>query len=291
MAAIYWGAKSEPTEKWHAKYRDHPALYAKYKDTGAFVVLGGSLGFNTLAVHGRVRDRGPEERGAAVCMRVLHALDRLHPALLPPGLPPELLHRDLSARSSSWSLQQGGGAVRRCEEKRGLHLALLARWRRKEEEEGRFEEEEGGGGRMCQRRRSFRTEEESKPERGGERRRRRRSGERETQRGAPEAVSETARETSGERERERAGTESTEENGRGGGRERGREGAASDGAGMSDEINAERLCQARAVGTIQRCIGHNWKVLCAIQRGIPHTWKARALLNGAFATRIRHRAE
>jgi len=48
MAAIYWGAKSEPTEKWHAKYRDHPALYAKYKDTGAFVVLGGSLGFNTL---------------------------------------------------------------------------------------------------------------------------------------------------------------------------------------------------------------------------------------------------
>eukprot|EP00286_Rhodomonas_abbreviata_P014161 CAMPEP_0181316758 /NCGR_PEP_ID=MMETSP1101-20121128/16068_1 /TAXON_ID=46948 /ORGANISM="Rhodomonas abbreviata, Strain Caron Lab Isolate" /LENGTH=860 /DNA_ID=CAMNT_0023424031 /DNA_START=128 /DNA_END=2710 /DNA_ORIENTATION=- len=46
LAAVYWWAKG-PSAKWVAKYSTW-RFYDKYKDTGAFVVEGKSLGFNTM---------------------------------------------------------------------------------------------------------------------------------------------------------------------------------------------------------------------------------------------------
>eukprot|EP00286_Rhodomonas_abbreviata_P028535 CAMPEP_0181299782 /NCGR_PEP_ID=MMETSP1101-20121128/6535_1 /TAXON_ID=46948 /ORGANISM="Rhodomonas abbreviata, Strain Caron Lab Isolate" /LENGTH=878 /DNA_ID=CAMNT_0023404965 /DNA_START=315 /DNA_END=2948 /DNA_ORIENTATION=+ len=45
MAAFYWGSVG-PTDKWLSKYAEWELL-PKYRESGAFVVLGGSLGFNT----------------------------------------------------------------------------------------------------------------------------------------------------------------------------------------------------------------------------------------------------
>eukprot|EP00286_Rhodomonas_abbreviata_P022860 CAMPEP_0181315752 /NCGR_PEP_ID=MMETSP1101-20121128/15540_1 /TAXON_ID=46948 /ORGANISM="Rhodomonas abbreviata, Strain Caron Lab Isolate" /LENGTH=875 /DNA_ID=CAMNT_0023422975 /DNA_START=315 /DNA_END=2942 /DNA_ORIENTATION=+ len=46
IASIYW-SQAGPSERWLEKYKDWELL-DQYRDTGAFVVLGGSLGFNTL---------------------------------------------------------------------------------------------------------------------------------------------------------------------------------------------------------------------------------------------------
>mmetsp|Transcript_2122 Transcript_2122/g.3395 ORF Transcript_2122/g.3395 Transcript_2122/m.3395 type:complete len:231 (-) Transcript_2122:85-777(-) len=46
-AAIYWEIVG-PNDLWHEKYQGTWEKYDQYKDKGAFVVIGGSLGFNTL---------------------------------------------------------------------------------------------------------------------------------------------------------------------------------------------------------------------------------------------------
>jgi len=46
IASIYWSTGA--TDEWHEKYKNDWDHYDKYKSTGAFVVKGGSLGFNTM---------------------------------------------------------------------------------------------------------------------------------------------------------------------------------------------------------------------------------------------------